>query len=74
MTNLKLQLFGFDASGNPLYYVRIAGLSRDTKPTAGLVSGSEFLEVDTGLEYVLDADSDTKAWTARVYPATAPES
>lgn len=73
MKTLKLQLFGYDASGNPLHFARIAGLSTETKPTAGLVSGSEFLEVDTGYEFVLDAESGTAAWTEKLYPATAPE-
>ena len=63
MTYLKNQLFSYDADGAPMRLVKIAGLSSDTKPTAGLVSGSRFLEVDTGKTYVLDADSNTAAWT-----------
>ena len=69
MKVLKSDLFTYDSAG-PVRFVRIAGLSSETKPTAGLVSGSEFLEVDTGREFVLDAESDTAAWTERVY-ATA---
>lgn len=69
MKVLKSDLFNYDSAG-PVRFVRIAGLSTETKPTAGLVSGSEFLEVDTGREFVLDAESDTAAWTERVY-ATA---
>ena len=38
------------------------GLSSDTKPTDGLVTGSKFIEVDTGIEYLFDEDSGT--WTA----------
>ena len=69
MKVLKSNLFTYNSYG-PVRFVRIAGLSSETKPTEGLVSGSEFLEVDTGREFVLDAESDTKAWTERVY-ATA---
>ena len=69
MKVLKSDLFTYDSYG-PARFVRIAGLSTETKPTRGLVSGSEFLEVDTGREFVLDAESDTPAWTERVY-ATA---
>ena len=34
--------------------VKFAGLSTDSKPTANLVTGSEFLEVDTGDVYAFD--------------------
>ena len=70
MKTLKKQLFGYASDGSALFFSRFVGLSGETKPTAGLVSGSEFLEVDTGREFVLDAESDTAAWTERVY-ATA---
>lgn len=70
MKTLKSELYNFDTDGKPVYYMQIAGLSGETKPTGGLVSGSEFLEVDTGKAFVLDAESDTAAWTERVY-ATA---
>ena len=70
MKTLKKQLFGYASDGSALFFERIAGLASETKPTAGLVSGSEYLEVNTGREFVLDAESDTKAWTERVY-ATA---
>ena len=43
-------------------YVEMFGLSTDTKPTTGLVSGSKFTEVDTGKEYLYDEESQT--WTA----------
>ena len=36
------------------HYVEAAGLSTDTKPTLNLVTGSLFLEVDTGKVYVFD--------------------
>ena len=35
------------------YYV-LYGLSTDTKPTSGLITGSEFHEVDTGTKYEFD--------------------
>ena len=38
------------------------GLSCDAKPTEGLLTGSKFTEVDTGIEYLFDEDSG--AWTA----------
>lgn len=46
-----------------LKYVEAAGLSGDTKPTAGLVTGSKFHEVDTGVDYMLDEETGT--WTAQ---------
>lgn len=61
MKTLKKQLFGYASDGSALFFARIAGLSSETKPTTDLVSGSEFLEVDTGREFVLDAESDTAA-------------
>ena len=41
-------------------YVRYSGLSSDTKPTRGLITGSEYAEVDTGMTYRYDEMSD--AW------------
>lgn len=35
-------------------YKEYAGLSTDTKPTEGVVTGSLFLEVDTGDVYAFD--------------------
>ena len=49
----------FDASKK--YFV-LAGLSTDSKPTTGLITGSKFLEVDTGVNYVFDEVSGT--WSA----------
>lgn len=66
MEYLKYQQFGTDASGNPTYLATIAGKSSDSKPTAGLVSGSEFIEVNTGKTFVLDAISTSKAWHEKV--------
>lgn len=62
MKELKKQLFGYDSDGAPIYYAEIVGLSTESKPTAGLVSGSRFTEVNTGKSFVLDAESDAAAW------------
>lgn len=43
-------------------YFVLAGSSQDTKPTAGVVTGSKFLEVDTGTEYAFDEASNE--WVA----------
>ena len=42
-------------------YSEMFGLSTDTKPTDGLITGSKFTEVDTGDVYLFDEESDT--WT-----------
>ena len=44
-----------------LKLVKLAGLSTDDKPTTGIVTGSEFLEVDTGDVYAF-AEGDSPAW------------
>ena len=44
-----------------LSYVRLAGLSTESKPTTGIVTGSTFLEVDTGDEYAF-AEGDSPTW------------
>ena len=41
---------------------KFAGNSSDTKPTAGIVTGSSFIEVDTAKEYLFDEDS--QEWNA----------
>ena len=46
-----------------LLLCRFAGNSGDTKPTAGIVTGSSFLEVDTGIEYLFDEFSG--GWVAQ---------
>lgn len=38
--------------------VSCAGLSTDDKPTAGIATGSDFTEVDTGDVYFFDEESD----------------
>lgn len=40
-------------------YIEAAGLSTDQKPTAGIITGSRFLEVDTGDIYEFDEVSGT---------------
>lgn len=35
-------------------YIEAAGLSTDTKPTGGIITGSCFIEVDTGIRYLFD--------------------
>ena len=47
--------------GDGLKYAELAGLSSDSKPTEGLVTGSMFDEVDTGMKYAFDETTDT--WT-----------
>ena len=37
-------------------YVELAGLSADAKPTDGIVTGSSFVEVDTGKVYFFDEE------------------
>lgn len=66
MVYLKQTLHSYDENGEPLVYAEIAGLSSDSKPTAGIVSGSLFTEVDTGKRFVFDGLSDTAAWTELV--------
>lgn len=48
---------------------RFAGLSDDDKPTAGVVTGSEFLEVDTGDVYAFDEVGGTWAKIKAGVPA-----
>ena len=44
-----------------LKYSEMFGLSTDSKPTAGLISGSKFTEVDTGDIYLFDEEGKTWA-------------
>ena len=46
------------------FFVRLAGLSSDSKPTEGIVTGSEFLAVDLGVKSFFDE------MTADWYPET----
>lgn len=57
-------------------YAVMFGLSTDTKPTGGLVTGSRFTEVDTGDEYLFDETGDgtwTKVKAGYVAPADSDE-
>jgi hypothetical protein len=47
---------GFDPDQK---YVEYAGLSTDTKPTTGLITGSQFIEVDTGKIYFFNEVNNT---------------
>lgn len=40
------------------HYIEAAGLSTDSKPTAGIVTGSVFVEVNTGKAYLFDETGD----------------
>ena len=50
-------------------YARYAWLSTDDKPTAGVATGSEFLEVDTGDVYAFDEVGGTWAKIKAGVPA-----
>lgn len=43
-------------------YKEFYGLSTDTKPTAGIITGSKFTEVNTGDEFLFD-ETSTGTWT-----------
>lgn len=70
MVTLVFRGYGKDDNGTDMFYVELAGISTESKPTTGIVSGSKFVEVDTGKQYVFDGISDTPAWTELVF-ATA---
>lgn len=70
MVTLVFRGYGKDDNGTDMFYVELAGKSTESKPTAGIVSGSRFVEVDTGKQYVFDGISETPAWTELVF-ATA---
>ena len=40
-------------------YIEYAGLSTDVKPVGGLMTGSTFIEVNTGYVYLYDEASET---------------
>ena len=44
-----------------LKYVEMFGLSTDSKPTTGFITGSKFTEADTGDVYLF-AEGDNPAW------------
>lgn len=49
---------GFDSTKK---YIEASGLSTDSKPTENIVTGSLFLEVDTGDVYAF-AEGDSPSW------------
>ena len=48
---------------NDKLFCKFAGNSSDSKPTDGIVTGSSFLEVDTGIEFLFD--EDVAGWVAQ---------
>ena len=42
-------------------YIEASGLSTDTKPTSGIITGSLFMESDTGDVYIFDETNES--WT-----------
>lgn len=48
--------YGAAVSYDGRHYAEFAGLSTDTKPVGDLMTGSIFVEVDTGKVYFYDAD------------------
>ena len=46
---------------NDKRYIEAAGLSTDSKPTANIITGSLFLEVNTGDIYAFE-EGDSPAW------------
>ena len=53
-------------------YIEAAGLSTDSKPTAGIVTGSKFTEVNTGDVYLFDETGDG-TWTKVAAGYVAPD-
>lgn len=45
--------------GNSIVQVKLAGLSTDSKPTAGIATGSAFVEVDTGKLFLFNEAAQT---------------
>lgn len=62
MVTLEYRAFGKDSSGKDLFFAVLAGKSTESKPTTGLVSGSRFIEVNTGKTFVFDGISDSPQW------------
>lgn len=58
MRELKVLTFTAE-SGETKFYKEISGLSSDTKPTAGLINGSIFSEVDTGSVFFFNETAGT---------------
>lgn len=43
-------------------YIEAAGVHDDSKPTENIVTGSVFVEVDTGDGFLFKEDATTPAW------------
>lgn len=43
-------------------YIEAAGVHADSKPTTGIITGSVFVEVDTGDGFLFKEDASTPAW------------
>ena len=52
-----------------MHYVKAAGLSTEQKPTGGMITGSSFMEVDTGKKYLYDEVGETWAEVPQGYIA-----
>ena len=52
---IENRIYGYDGK----QYVEAAGLSTDSKPTGMLITGSLFLEADTGDVYVYDETGES---------------
>ena len=52
----ELAGFAFDGAKK---FCDFAGMSTDTKPTGNFITGSRFVEVDTGIPYLYDEESNT---------------
>lgn len=50
------------AFGDGLKYIEGACVHADTKPTAGIVTGSKMTEADTGDVYMFYEDKTTPGW------------
>lgn len=66
MVTLVYRGYGKDDNGTDMFYVELAGKSTESKPTTGIVSGSKFVEVNTGKTFVFDGISDPASWTELV--------
>ena len=59
-----------DGASGDVYFMRLAGLSTETKPTENVATGSIFIEVDTDKQYVYDEDSET--WSEKPSSSISP--
>ena len=54
---MRKDFYGVDTEGHERYYIEAFGLSTDTKPTTGIVTGSVFVEVDTAKAFLFDEEN-----------------